>query len=93
LIARFICLNYINSCVEPITLPEEWCIQTVWSGSPVRRGHDPDSARSATKIIHIRKKHKRTRRKLKENAERVDHKNKRYIKRTKKWKTNVSVFT
>jgi hypothetical protein len=40
-------------CVGLITLPEEsykvWLVQWVWSRSPVRGGHGPESGRSATK--------------------------------------------
>ena len=36
-------------CDEPITRPEEsfwvWCVQWVWSRSPVRGGHDKESGR------------------------------------------------
>jgi hypothetical protein len=39
-------------CVELITLPEEtykvWCVQWVWSRSPVRGGRGPEWGRSAT---------------------------------------------
>jgi hypothetical protein len=47
----------------------------------------------ASQKNHIREKYKRTGRRLKENVERVDHKNTRYIKRTRKWKTNAHVLT
>jgi hypothetical protein len=39
-------------CVGLIIRPEEsyrvWCFRWVWSRSPERRGHDPESGRSAT---------------------------------------------
>jgi len=39
-------------CVGLITHPDEsyrvCCVHWVWSRSPVRRGHDPESGRSAT---------------------------------------------
>jgi hypothetical protein len=45
-------LSGIGLCDGLITRPEEfyrvWCVQWVWSRSPVRRGHGPQLCRSAT---------------------------------------------
>ena len=46
-------------CVAPISRPEEsyrvWPVQWVWSRSPVRGGHDPESGQSVTGKESVRR--------------------------------------